>query len=376
MRMNIWTLTFLAVGFLPTLPCVADEPAMLVREWIKRLSGTEQAVREAAAQSLIDMTWAVIGTDKADEVTVDKDLYQQLLLKSRRNLVEVATRPNAKSSDPAVAAAITCLAVAKNDGSVLRETMSEKRGDAALELLAVRTLLSTGPYTMTAEKTVLPMILRDIRQLSPEARKHADARWRAATSDSLDSVGVQLSLVGLAQTLIETNRTLKEMPYLIKALDAEFPSFVRHSAIDVLAELGGESHSSIPKLRLLLKDESKRIRIAAAHAIVRIRCDPSIAPSLSTAARLEDEERTGFLEWSREFGKSTLPKKLGNDDRRAFESLILKSLKSPHPYYQREALRMAVRLGLSPRLAKPRVQELVNAPDAETRKLAKRVFDQ
>lgn len=338
-------------------------------KWIQGLSSIDDATREEAAQliytgmmSTIDSMWTDDGIKKQDFPKGIRDTLER----SRNDLVKILKRPNIDSSDSTIAACLMCLALAKDDGSILRHAIkNELRGNADFELGAIHILLLTTPYTLSHEVSVVSPVLSDIRHLSPQAR----AAFKVPITSELDSAAFKISLVSLSHVFIQTDRTLREIPHLIEALNDKYPLVVRSVAVEVLAGFGEESSKALPILKELLKDDSAELRRAAACAIVRIQ-PMSDAKKIVEFLQLELVDRKNFLDWSLKLRKESSQV----DD--ITEDAILLILKSPYSFYQRQALRAALRGAPISPASRTRIRKLLStAADRETRELAQQVLE-
>ncbi|MCA9006921.1 MAG: HEAT repeat domain-containing protein [Planctomycetaceae bacterium] len=333
-------------------------------EWVRTLSSYDKAAREQVAELILSNIWSSIDSSRTGEGNKEPEFTEMIrdtLKRSQEDLLSILKQPDLDSSAPVTAASLICLACMKDDGSVLKDALKDElRGNSDLELAAIQVLFTTTLYTMPKNDSVVSSFLTEMDHLSPLAR----TKLEGLTASDLNSLNTQAQLVGVAQAMVKTDRTLCEVPHLVEALNDKYPIFVRLCAVELLAELGDESGKALPKLNELLGDESESLRFAAACAIVRI--EPR-TDTKKLSASLEPVDRKKFLEWS-----SSYQKKYANRDLP--EAAVLHLLQSTHPFYQRKVLRMLLQTDQIPDTGKTRLNELLRAPDHETRELARQVL--
>lgn len=351
----------------------AEEPQLSRTErltkLIQGLSNSNDGIREGSAQLIkttmlltIQYMWTNDGIKKHEFPKKMRDTLEH----SRNDLVKILKQPNIDLSDHSVGACLMCLALVKDDGSVLRHAIqNELHGNAIIELAAIQTLLSTTPYTLSNEASIVSSFLSDIRHLSPRAR----AAFKVPATSELDHAVKKFRFVGLGNVLVHTDRTLREIPHLIEGLNDKYPLVVRSLVMEALGELGEESSKALPKLKELLEDDSEELRRAAAYAIVRIQPMYDVE-KFAEFFQLYPVGGKRFLEWLSKVGKEA-----SNVDDIS-EDAILQSLESPNSFYQRKALRLALRGAPISPASHTRIHKLLNtATDRETRELARQALE-
>lgn len=376
----------LSIVFL--LLCTSFWPSARSEDWpsrqqisllVSQLSDDDVSIRDSAARSLTDFAWKSVDCEWKDgrrTGDASADAFRQELLASKPLLLEVVKQSNPDSPDSAAGAAVACLAVSDKDGAILRSAIcADIRGHARLEWYAIHTLMWTTLYTMPEDAAAFPLVLRHVQTMSPELRDFLAATWRDFENDSPEKEGAApikegfaqlVSLDWLGQALIETNRTLKELPFLIECLDAQYPNIFRVTAAKILGDLEEEGSGALPSLRQLLNDQSAIVRLISAASIVQIERNFSDVSTLAGKANLSDKDRAAFLDWARGFEQESQV----NDSEDAIRVLI--SL--PYSFYQRQGLRVALKSGVLSDSDRPRVQELIGAEHESTRELAKKAI--
>ena len=352
-----------------------------ISRYVQQLSGQSEPLRDGAASFLLRTTWEALSLEwhngewKQNPATAR---FQQDLKSFTPEFTAVLKRGSRQPPDSATIAAMTCLAVASDDGQLLRNVISsDLRGIPQLELAAIQILATTLPYTMDGDGSAFAIVLCEIKRCSLAARHILEEIPPKLTPEGLAAARAKLSILGVAQTLVQTDSTLKEMPHLIDALNENYPACVRLCALSILAKLAEESESALPAIRGLLQDESIAIRRAAAYAVIVIHQDPSVVDKTLADSHLDRNDNGEFLKWAREYAcELEHRRKELRDHPDILDRVIVQGLHSRHSFDQRQGLRMMIRYHRFPPAALDKLRDLTHSSCKVTRDLALQALHQ
>jgi HEAT repeat protein len=195
-----------------------------------------------------------------------------------------------------------------------------------------------------------------------------------------DHQNIAITATACAQMLIESDRTLIELPHLIEATSREYPRYVRLCALAVLPQFGAEASSAVASLEKLLSDDDVAIRAFAVIASAQIDGNAKQARLRLKESKLEGEDARlvqesvdGWFEQLNQLSRIPEPEPPEGIEEGGmpFElEIYLDQAKSPHGFHRRAAIREIAKMGRAAKPALPALRDLLKHSEEATRQLA------
>lgn len=263
----------------------------------------------------------------------------------------------------------------------LKEQLFDPHNEMALS--AAYTLLNVvpeetpvGPIILDALSSCSKLLMSEPRyELRLETKTQPDG-LEVEHVVGLGTLGLGDSTVGYAIMLAESGHTLSEIPYLLQAASSEQPTYIRAVALCILAELGEECRTAVPRLHELIQDENRLIAGLAANALLSISRDPNTIPLIADQFGLEGRRREQFIADAKQ---GLIEADEGLDvaglwrDQETRQMLLLQ-IEFANGFYRRQGLRYLLRSDEAIQEAEPLLRRLVNHKDAETCALARDIL--
>ncbi|MEX2186249.1 MAG: HEAT repeat domain-containing protein [Pirellulales bacterium] len=232
------------------------------------------------------------------------------------------------------------------------------------------------------DEPVLPVLYE--ARLQGERGEVADIELTAA-----DLASIGMGTFYWSRILVNADRTVQEVPYLVQTAEGHNPVAVRLSAIGILENFGPEARDAIPALRRLLCDENEAVRICAGVALFIVENDRRHVKEIATKLRMKPEQEAEFIEEARMHFEQqdqmlaslrSLGLLIGGsdpDDAEYAENLVLSYAAAMDMYngaMRRQYIDALRQIGPPAKCAVPRLTSLARNSDAFTREYAEKAL--
>jgi HEAT repeat protein len=204
----------------------------------------------------------------------------------------------------------------------------------------------------------------------------------AELQDAIDDFSGGFGAVIMRAVLIETNRTVIEIPTMAQvARTTTLPRTLRLMILNVFESLGTDARAAVPVLAELLNDTDPLIRKAAARVLILSKQTPAEAEEIIRLLQIDDTQRAlvkeSVKEHFEEKSRRTAQTKetfAANDPSDWFvrytKQSLTDALRGSFHFNQRNAIKELGEMGELAKWAVPDLVKLLNSPEAYTREEA------
>ncbi|MFN0055758.1 MAG: HEAT repeat domain-containing protein [Planctomycetales bacterium] len=251
---------------------------------------------------------------------------------------------------------------------IIRTTDGPSRMDAIIALL----------HVTPVNKTVGPELIEAIAAGGQAKTKPVPQERDDAPDRDLARAGIEGVLC--AKLLIESGRTLVELPSVIELTRQKYSKPVRATAILTLLQLGPEANGAVPALKGLLTDDDRGIRQIAGTAVILIVGDRTEAPAIIEAMNLGEGKTTAVDELVGQFFRDQDSTRRylreGPAEILSSASDTIELSKYAPPALLRHLIRTLGDIGPAAKSVIPDLAKLLESPDAATREAARKAIEQ
>lgn len=263
-------------------------------------------------------------------------------------LVLAKLGPDARSSLPTLQKLFQC-----------QKTTPEVRTNIFISLL----------HVTPKEKPLGPFLIDYFESIPNQQRIEINKLSDQTTNDPFSGAGIANTGIAYAGLFIDADRTVVEIPFLIKATSPKYPLIIRTISINILGHFQSDAESAIPDLQKLLQDKEKLIQVSTAIALVRIQKEPENVPILLEALNLNREE---IIEFHKSinvlFKEEQQLKDLSGPDGAVVVQELVKLTKCKNGFYKRQAIIALGEIGPAAKAALPSLKKSLKDSDKETRR--------